>query len=124
MSEPIYRGFSSVAKQGIDTALFDLELVKQDLLNHFNTRIGERVARPTFGSIIWDLLFDLGDPRTESLVIQDAQRIIGQDPRVKLLEIVTNVSLDAHEISLAIRLQAVKYDMDDWFTVTFSSSLA
>jgi phage baseplate assembly protein W len=124
MAQPLYRGFSSVANEGIDTALFDLALIKQDILNHFNTRIGERVGRPAFGSIIWDLLFDPGDPRTESLVIQDAQRIIGMEPRVKLLELITNVSLDSHEITIDIRLQTVQFDMDDWFTVTFSSSLA
>lgn len=124
MPEPLYRGFSSVANQGISTALFEIALIKQDLLNHFNTRIGERVGRPKFGSIIWDLLFDLGDPRTESLVVQDAQRIISMDPRVKLLELVPRVALDTHEITLEIRLLAVQFDMDDWFTVTFSSSLA
>jgi phage baseplate assembly protein W len=123
MAEPLYRGFSSVANRGIETGLFDLDLIKQDLLNHFNTRIGERVARPTFGSIIWDLLFDPGDPRTESLVIQDAQRIIGMEPRVRLLELVPFISLDSHEISLNIRIQSVQYDMDDWFNVTFRTSL-
>ena len=123
MPEPLYRGFTSVATPGIDTAVFDLDLVKQDILNHFNTRIGERVGRPNFGSIIWDLLFDPGDPRTETLVIQDAQRIIGMDPRVTLLELVPNINLDTNSINLAIRVRAVEFDMDGWFDVTFTQSL-
>lgn len=123
MAAPLYRGYSSVANSQIDTDLFDLELVKQDLLNHFQTRIGERVGRPRFGSIIHDLLFDPGDPRTEALVLQDAERIIGMDPRVEPLEILVNVSLDTQEIELQIRLKAVEFDIDDWFNVTFSESL-
>ena len=123
MATPIYRGYSSVANTQIDSALFDLDLVKQDLMNHFHTRIGERVGRPQFGSIIWSLLFDPGDPRTESLVIQDAQRIISEDPRVTLLEMKPSISLDSHKISLDIRVKSVETDMDDWFTVTFTESL-
>lgn len=124
MTEPLYKGYTSVANAGIDTASFDLDLIKQDILNHFHTRLGERVGRPNFGSIIWDLLFDPGDPRTETLVIQDAQRIIGDDPRVELLQIIPNITPDTHEINLAIRIKAIQFDMDDWFDVTFKQSLS
>ncbi len=123
MAEPLYKGYSSVANTGIDTALFDLDLVKQDLLNHFHTRLGERVGRPNFGSIIWDLLFDPGDSRTETLVIQDAQRIIGEDPRVTLLELIPDIRPDRNEINLEIKVRAKQFDMDSWFNVTFSQSL-
>lgn len=123
MAEPLYKGYSSVANTGIDTALFDLDLVKQDLLNHFHTRLGERVGRPNFGSIIWDLLFDPGDSRTETLVIQDAQRIIGEDPRVTLLELIPDIRPDRNEINLEIKIRAKQFDMDSWFNVTFSQSL-
>lgn len=124
MAEPLYKGYSSVAKSGIDTSVFDLELVQQDILNQFNTRRGERVGRPYYGSIIWDLLFDPGDPRTESLVIQDAERIIGEDPRVELIQLIPTISLDSNEIALRIRLRALEFDMDGWFEVTFSQSLS
>lgn len=124
MAEPLYRGYSSISTKGLDTATFDLDLIKQDLLNHFNTRLGERVGRPNFGSIIWDLLFDPGDPRTEALVIQDAQRIIGMDPRVELLELIPNVDLDTNSVRLDIRVRAIEFDMDGWFDVTFTQSLA
>lgn len=119
MVHPLYRGYSSVANEGLDTSLTDIELVKQDLLNHFNTRLGERLGRPEFGSIIWDLLFDLGDERTESLVVADARRIIDNDPRVRLLELVPSVNLERGEIQLEIKLQYLEFDMEDWFRVAF-----
>jgi len=121
MSSPIYTGYSSVANTEIDTRLHDLELVKQDLMNHFNTRIGERVGRPNWGSIIWDLLFDLSDSRTESLVVQDALRIIGEEPRVKLLELVPNINLEQHKIELTIKILAVETNMDEIFTISFQA---
>lgn len=136
MAAPLYRGFSTVANDGavqlvdgaftsegnsIDTRLFDVDLVKQDLLNHFGTRVGERVARPAFGSIIHDLLFDLFDPRTEGLVIADAQRIFGEDPRVVPLDVNVEVDPEQHQIRLTATLQMVEFDMETNFQTVFEA---
>jgi len=121
MSAPVYSGYSSVVNNKVETKLYDIDLVKQDLMNHFHTRIGERVGRPNWGSIIWDLLFDVADSRIEALVVQDAQRIIGEDPRVKLLELLPFINLDTHSIDLKIRLQLVETNMDTVFTVSFQN---
>jgi len=126
MVQPLYRGFSTVAngtaaqlidgeftstEDVINTRLFDIELVKQDLLNHFSTRLGERVARPTFGSIIHDLLFDLMDERTEGLVIADANRIFSEDPRVVPLDVSVDIEPDQHKITLMATLRVIEFDM-------------
>jgi phage baseplate assembly protein W len=121
MAAPLYRGFSSVANDGIDTRLFNVELVTQDLLNQFNTIIGERVARPSFGSIIHDLLFDLMDPRTEGLVIADAHRIFSEDPRVVPLEVNVDVDPEQHQIRLTATLQMVEIDMNINFQAVFEA---
>jgi phage baseplate assembly protein W len=121
MAAPLYRGFSTVENEGIDTRLFDVNLVTQDLLNHFNTRIGERVARPSFGSIIHDLLFDLFDSRTEGLVIADAQRIFSEDPRVVPLEVSVDINPDEHQIRLLATLQMVEFDMNINFHAIFEA---
>lgn len=119
MAASLYRGFSTVAKEGLDTRLRGIELVKQDLVNHFETRLGERVGRPEFGSIIHDLLFDLFDDRTEGLVFADVNRVISQDPRVEPLDVQVNVSPDAHQIEVTITLNILEFDMTDQFTITF-----
>jgi len=120
MASPIYTGYSSVANTKVETSLHDLDLVKQDLMNHFHTRIGERVGRPNYGSIIWELLFDPSDSRTAALVIQDATRIITEDPRVKLLEVVPNIDLENHSIELNIKILSVETNMEDVFSVKFN----
>ena len=39
-------------------AKYDFELIKQDLINHFHIRQGEKLSDPGFGTIIWDMLFE------------------------------------------------------------------
>ena len=111
MTAALYRGFSSVANTGINTGLFDIDLVQQDLLNQFNTRLGERRMRPNYGSVIHDLLFDLSDSRTEALIVQDAERIILGDPRVRLLTIESTADLENHNIRLDIQLKVLEFNM-------------
>lgn len=79
-----YKGFSTVA--GVKSnQLYDMDIIKQDLLNHFYTRKGERVMNPDFGSIIWDLLYEPLDESTKEDIIDDCERIINSDPRVSLV---------------------------------------
>lgn len=77
-----YRGFSTVSEETDGYSLYDLGLIKQDLLNHFHIRQGERVGNPTFGTIIWDILFEPLTEQIKQLVVQDVQTIINSDPRI------------------------------------------
>jgi phage baseplate assembly protein W len=58
-----YKGFSTINEANPTSKLFDLELVKQNIINTFYTRRGERVMNPDFGSIIWDLLMEPMTPQ-------------------------------------------------------------
>ena len=83
----IFKGFSTVNKVKAPYTLTDMALVKQDLLNEFNTRKGERVMRPNFGSIIWDLLMNPDDSFTTDEIKLDIERIIAKESRVQLVDI-------------------------------------
>jgi len=77
----MYRGFSTVGRNK-KFRLTDFELVKQDIINHFNIRKGEKLMNPSFGTIIWNVLHE---PLTEDLkrvIITDVQNIAKYDPRV------------------------------------------
>jgi len=52
-----YRGFNS-QESARNYKLYDIDLVKQDIINHFHIRKGEKLENPDFGTIIWDLLFE------------------------------------------------------------------
>ena len=42
-----YRGFSTINPENASFQLFDIGLIKQDLINHFNIRQGEKLSDPT-----------------------------------------------------------------------------
>jgi len=52
-----YNGFSSQETKS-SFKLYDIDLVKQDIINHFYIRKGEKLMNPDFGTVIWDLLFE------------------------------------------------------------------
>jgi phage baseplate assembly protein W len=84
----MYRGFSTVSPDTENFKLFDLALVKQDLLNHFYTRQGERLMNPKFGTVIWDLIFEPLTDDTKNLIIQNVNEIINYDPRIVANDVV------------------------------------
>lgn len=79
-----FRGYSTIGTNFLNPRLADLALAKQDLLNHFNTRKGERLMMPTFGSIVWDMLFEPLDEETMAIIEEDVRVIIKNDPRWQL----------------------------------------
>lgn len=83
-----YKGFSTVSSISDSFALYDLQLIKQDLLNHFHIRLGERLEQPEFGTIIWDLLFEPLTDSLKSLIAQNINAIISYDPRLKADQVV------------------------------------
>lgn len=84
-----YKGFSSQeTKLGFKS--YDIDLVKQDLVNHFNIRKGEKLMNPDFGTIIWDVLFEQFTPEIKKLIVSDVETIINYDPRVKVNAVVVD----------------------------------
>jgi phage baseplate assembly protein W len=79
----MYKGFSTVNSDSENFNLYDIALVKQDLLNHFYVRQGERLMQPLFGTIIWDLLFEPLTEQIKDLILQNVNQIINYDPRIK-----------------------------------------
>ena len=82
----IYNGFSTLQNTK-KYKLTDFELVKQDLINYFNIRKGEKLMKPDFGTIIWDMLFEPLDENTQHIITQDINRIIGYDPRLTVNQV-------------------------------------
>lgn len=113
----LFKGFNSFDSITPQTELFDLELVKRDLLNHFETAKGERVMRPDFGSAIWDLLFEPFDADTREAIISDVDSIIDQESRV-VLQRLDIVEFD-HGLRLNIQVLYVPLDVFETFQVEF-----
>lgn len=81
-----YRGFSTRTSSK-KYSLTDYELAKQDLLNYFSLKKGQKLMQPTFGTIIWDMLFEPLDEATQDVITQDITKIVSYDPRLRVGQI-------------------------------------
>lgn len=86
-----YKGFSSLeSKKGFK--LYDIDLVKQDIINHFYIRKGEKLENPEFGTIIWDMLFENFTDEVKRLISEDVETIINYDPRIAINSIIVDAT--------------------------------
>jgi phage baseplate assembly protein W len=81
-----YRGISTKVSKKKFT-LTDFELAKQDLINYFGIRRGQKLMNPTFGTIVWDMLFEPLDEATQEIITQDITKIVNYDPRLRVGQI-------------------------------------
>lgn len=89
-SSAAYRSISTVNEENDGFRLYDLAVVKQDIINHFHIRQGEKLEQPEFGTIIWDVLFDPLTPTLKQAIIDNVQDIIDYDPRVTADQVIVN----------------------------------
>ena len=100
--------------------LYDIALIKQDIINHFHIRQGEKLSDPEFGTIIWDILFEPLTPALKDAVTQNITRIVNTDPRVK----VKSVIVDQFEsgIQVEIELEYLPYNISEKMKLTFDEN--
>jgi phage baseplate assembly protein W len=95
----LYKGFSTVNRSK-KFRVNDVDLVKQDLINHFSVRKGEKLMQPKFGSIIWGLMFEPLDDHANQLIVDDVKKIVGYDPRIGL----QNITITGQDYGIQIEL--------------------
>jgi len=119
-----YKGFSTINKASEGFALYDLELIKQDLLNYFHIRKGERLMNPSWGTVIWDNLFE---PMTEDLkatIVANVNEIINSDPRLVAKHVVVTTYESGIQIECTLtylpynitQSMQLKFDQDNNIT--------
>ena len=100
-----YKGFSTVNPLSTGSKLYDFDLIKQDILNHFNTRKGTRVMNPEFGTIIWDLLMEPLTDLNRQLLSQDIKTICSFDPRAYPTQIDINEYQQGYLVEITLNLR-------------------
>lgn len=111
-----YKGFNSKNKQN-GFKLYDIDLVKQDIINHFYIRKGEKLENPSFGTIIWDMIFEQFTEEVKTLIAKDVETIINYDPRIA----VQSVSVDSTEQGMRIEAEVVyiPFNINERMTFNF-----
>ncbi len=112
----IYKGFSTLRNSKKYT-LTDFELAKQDLINYFNIRKGEKLMQPGFGTIIWDMLFEPLDETTQQIITQDVQKIVSYDPRLAVGQVA--VTQESNGLLIQVTLSYVNTDQRDTMNLNF-----
>jgi phage baseplate assembly protein W len=114
-----YKGFSSNEIKN-NFKLYDIELVKRDLMNHFYIRKGEKLENPNFGTIIWDMLFENFTSEVRRLITEDVEQIINYDPRVK----VNTLTIDSTDQGIRIQADVVylPFNINERMTFDFDKT--
>ena len=114
-----YKGFSS-NETGKNYKLTDIDLVKQDILNHFYIRKGEKLENPEFGTVIWDMLFEPFTEEVKKIIAKDVEDIINYDPRIA----VNSVDIDTTEQGIRIQADLVylKFNINERMTFEFDKN--
>ena len=114
-----YKGFSS-SEATKNFKLYDINLVKQDLINHFYIRKGEKLENPEFGTVIWDMLFEPFTPDVKEIIAKDVEAIINYDPRFA----VTEINIDSTDQGMRIQadLVYIPFNINERMTLNFDKN--
>ena len=114
-----YKGFSS-KETAKNYKVYDIDLVKQDLLNHFYIRKGEKLENPEFGTVIWDMLFEQFTEDVKNIIAKDVEDIINYDPRIAVNEVQIDSTYQG------IRIQAdivyIPFNVNERMTFNFDKT--
>ena len=114
-------GFSTLSGDRHDSyKLYDIQLVRQDLYNHFFTRIGERIMRPEYGCRIWNYLMEQFTPEVAELTKNEVMRICHSDSRVELID--TLVFSSGHALVVSATVNYKPFNVVDTFRLNFENN--
>jgi len=86
---------------GIPSADYDRNVVKGSIIQIIKTRMGERIREPTYGSLIYRLLFDNNNELTIVKIKEEVYRAISAwEKRVDILKI--DVVIDESTITIDV----------------------
>ena len=114
-----YKGFSS-SEANKNFKLYDINLVKQDLINHFYIRKGEKLENPEFGTVIWDMLFEPFTPDVKEIIAKDVEAIVNYDPRISVQE----VQIDSTDQGMRIQVELIyrPFNITEKMTLDFDKN--
>ena len=117
-----YRGLSTVNAESDSFNLYDIALIKQDIINHFHIRVGEKLENPEFGTVIWDVLYEPMTDNLKEAIANNVTSIINYDPRVQVEQVV----VDTYESGILIEctLTYLPYNISESMRLKFDEDNA
>ena len=116
----VYKGVSTVNSDNTSPVLYDLAIIKQDLLNHFYIRRGEKLSDPEFGCVLWELLFEPLTEQVRADIIENVNLIIDSEPRVNADKFL--IDEYEHGIALYCELTYLPYNISETMRINFDKN--
>jgi len=108
----LYKGFSTFEWEKSGTfSVRDIEAVKLNILNHIFTKKGERLAMPTYGTLIPNLIFEPIDDLTLSVLEEELKYVVNFDPRVELIDMTITAVPDENRVMVSMILNYIELKM-------------
>ena len=114
-----YKGFSTLENKKKYT-LTDFALAKRDFLNYFNIRKGDKLMQPSFGTVIWDQLFEPLNETTQTIITNDIKKIISYDPRLSVNGV--TVTQQSNGIMIQISLTYIPTNQSETLLLNFDNN--
>ena len=116
-----YKGFSTVNETNLTNKIYDFDLIQQDIMNMFQTKKGERVMNPEFGTVIWSLIYEPFTGEIKQLISEDVTRILNYDPRVTPTQIL--ITEAEYGMIIEATLYYKKEDVSNQMSIAFDKEL-
>mgnify|MGYP000113811197 FL=1 len=97
-------GYTTINESYTSKSLSGLELAKQDLMNHFKIRKGEKWSDPTFGCNLELYVFEPLDQLTQDSINEEVYNVISYDPRFQIDDTNIRVVQEAHSVTVNVKL--------------------
>ena len=96
-----FKGFSTINRYKKFT-LTDNELIKRDLLNALTIREGELPGRPSFGTRIWNFIFEPNTPDIVRQITAELERTVTYDPRIRIEDVIVTTDPEGVILELVV----------------------
>jgi phage baseplate assembly protein W len=116
----LFKGYSTVgAATTSDSVLYDIDLIKRDITNHFSIKRGEKLENPNFGTTIPWLLFEPFSDEIEKAIEEDVISIFSYDPRVRLNVVEVLKDYNRQSITVNCEVTYVPFNVTDGISWQF-----
>lgn len=103
MSNNIF-GYTTINEPYTSKSLSGLDLAKQDLLNHFKIRKGEKWTNPDFGCDLPLYIFEPLDQATQDAINEEVYNVVSYDPRFEVNDSNIRVDQSKHSVTVNVKL--------------------
>lgn len=94
-------------------ALFDIEAIKNSIVNCFLTAPGQKILNPTFGIDLRRFLFEPIDDYTSDIIINDiSRRLPLLEPRITVTDVSVIPNPDEQEYEIYLRINVPSLDVE------------